>query len=155
MKNIPLWQKLFGFYVYFFPLTETLRVGSRILDIFPALQYLYLPCLPIITIKKILPLSDLILFILIFILIIRNQNIDFSCRFNSLQAILLGIMLNLFTYGFSIIILPLGISLITSNIQDMIFITSVAFIIFCLIETVQNKLPEIPFISDAVKMQIY
>ena len=152
---IPIWQRLLGICVYILPWSDAIPFGRNLFMQFPLLQWITLPALPIIMIERGIPFGSLILFLILFLAIVRNQNIPYFLRFNTLQALIIDIALVILTYGFQIILQPLGTSLIIRTLSSTVMVAILAILLFALIECIQGKEPDLPTISQAVRMQLY
>ena len=151
---IPLWQKLIGVLIYLIPLSDAIPFGRYLFMDFPFLQWIQLPALPIIIIKQSLPFGGFLLFFLLFLIIVRNPKMPYFLRFNTLQALLIDIGIILINYTFQIILQPLGTKLIISTLSSTFLMTILAIVIFAVGECLQGKEPDLPLISEAVRMQL-
>lgn len=101
------------------------------------------------------PFAAFIIFILLFMLVVRNDNISHFVRFNTLQAILLGIVLSLCSLVMSFILQPvLQGGLILETLFNVIFLGTVAAVVYAVVQSALGRYAEIPTISDAVYMQV-
>ncbi len=150
---IPIWQKFLGILIYMLPWSEALPFGRYLFQDFPLLQWLELPTLPIIIFQRGVPFGNLLLFFILFLGVVRNPKIPYFLRFNTLQAILIDIGLLLISYAFQIILQPLG-GLVLSTFSSTVWIGVLAIIVFASIESIQGKEPDLPWISEAVRMQL-
>ena len=153
---IPSWQKLLGCFLYLLPWSDGVNFGRYLFQDFPFLEWLKYLALPIWLFEQIIPfgLGSLVLFLAIFIAIARNQQVPYFLRFNALQALLINIGIFLLNYAFGILIQPLGGRLIVSTLASTIFIAILTIIIFTFGECLQGKEPDLPGISEAVRMQL-
>ncbi len=151
---IPVWQRLVGVFMYLLPLSDAIPLGRYLLEELPILNFLLIPTIPFLFIKTKVLFGSLLIFLILFFGIIRNQEISYFIRFNALQAILINIILILATYGIEIIIKPLGSSLFIKGTFNTIFIIVLATTIFGIVKCLQGKEPDLPGISEAVRMQI-
>ncbi len=151
---IPLWQKLIGVLIYLLPWSDAIPFGKYLFIDFPFLQWLAVPALPIILIEQVIPFGSFLLFFLLFLTIVRNPKIPYFLRFNTLQALLIDIGIILISYTFQIILQPLGTKLITSTLSSTILMGILAIVIFAFGECLQGKEPDLPVISDAVRIQL-
>ena len=151
---IPTWQKLIGILIYVLPWSDAIPFGRYLFMDFPFLQWLAFPALPIIFIEQSIPFGSLILFFLLFLGVAKNPKIPYFLRFNTLQAILLDIGVIIISYGFQIIIQPFGKGLIVSTLSSTVLIAILAIVIFAFGECLQGKEPDLPAISEAVRMQL-
>ncbi len=153
---IPFWQKILGCFLYMLPWSDGITFGRYLFQDFPFLGWLQYLALPIWLIEQIIPfgLGSLVLFVAIFIAIVRNPKVSYFLRFNALQALLINIGIFLLNYAFVLLIQPLGGRLIVSTLASSIFIAILTIIIFTFGECLQGKEPDLPGISEAVRMQL-
>ncbi len=130
--TIPIWQRLLSLVFYMLPWSDAFPLGSDLIIQFPILETLVIPSLPIILIQRGLPFGSILLFILIFFGIIRNDKIAYFLRFNALQSILINIILIILSYLIKIIIQPLGILFLYTTICNTIWIFVLTIILFLL-----------------------
>ena len=151
---IPSWERLLVFFIYMLPWSEALNFGRYLFIEFPYFKWLAIPALPVVIFQQFLPFGSLILFLLLFLIIIRNPKVSYFLRFNSFQSILMNIVIILFSYGFQIFIQPLGNSLLIRTFSNILVITVLSIIIFCIYECLNGREPDLPVISEAVRIQI-
>ena len=151
---IPIWHRILGVLIYILPLSDGISFGRYLFIDFPFLQWLALPALPIIIIERGIPFGNLLLFFLLFLAIVRNPNTPYFLRFNTLQALILDIGIILISYAFQIILQPLKQELLISTLSSTIIIGILAIEIFAFGECIQGKEPDLPVISEAVRMQL-
>ena len=151
---IPIWQRLLGVLIYMLPWSDTIPFGRSLFVQFPLLELLALPALPLIILEQGIPFGSLLIFFLLFLAVVRNPKVPYFLRFNTLQALLIDIAVVLTTYGFQIIIQPFGGGLIVRTLSSTLLVAVLAIIIFALIECIQGKEPDLPGISEAVRMQL-
>ncbi len=153
---IPIWQKLLGCVLYLLPWSDGITFGKYLLNDFPFLEWLKYFAVPIWFIKQVIPfgLGSLVLFLVIFLAVAKNPQVPYFLRFNALQALLINIGIFLLNYAFIILIQPLGGMLIVSTLASTIFIAILTIIIFTFGECLQGKEPDLPGISEAVRMQL-
>ncbi len=97
-------------------------------------------------IERSLPFGGLLLFLIVFAGVVRNTNIPYFVRYNACQALLLNIVLIIITYLARI--LPL------SEFGSIVFVFALSILIFSVFNCIKGVEPEIPFISNSVRMQI-
>ncbi len=152
---IPIWQRILGILVYLLPWSDAIPFGRNLFIEFPLLQWLSLPVLPLVIFEQTIPFGSLILFLLLFIAVVRNPKIPYFLRFNTLQALLIDISIVLLSYAFQILLQPFGNALLIRSLSSTILIAILAIMLFALIECIRGKEPDLPGISQAVKMQLY
>ena len=155
MEVPPIWQRLLAALAYLLPLSDAIPFGKSLLLQFPLLQLLALPALPVITLQQAIPFGGLVLFLALFLLVVRNSKVPYLIRFNVLQAILLDIVLVLLTLAFDTLLGPLGASFAVRTLENTIFLGTLLLVLFALVQSLRGKEAEIPTVSEAVRMQLY
>jgi len=149
-------DRFFGAAVYLFAIHDALGLSSGLRAQFPTLEpffrFLWLLVTPINVIYRIfntaIPLfGSLVVFFILFIAVVRNEQIAYFIRFNTLQSILFGIAISLIAIVFGAL-KALGL------IGGLVFIFATGASIFCMIECALGRYPEIPTISAAAHSQL-
>ncbi len=153
--TIPVWQRLLGVLVYMLPWSDAIPLGGHLMGQFPWLQWLTLPALPLVLLERGIPFGNLLVFFVLFLAVARNPNVPYFLRFNTLQAILIDIVVVLLGYGFQLLIGPIGSALILRTLGSTVLLGVLAIVIFALIECLQGREPDLPGLSQAVRMQLY
>lgn len=151
-SNTPL-DRLFACLPYLLPLLVSLRFGIPFFTQFPILQPLLIPFLPLLPLTG--GILGLVIFFALFMLVVRNENISHFIRFNTMQAILLDIILVLCGIVTDLVLQPvLGGGLFLETIYNVIFLGTVIAVIYSVIQSALGRYAEIPTLSDAVHMQV-
>ncbi len=153
--SIPVWQRLLGILLYMIPWSDSLPFGRNLFVEFPFLRWLSLPAIPIVILQQAIPFGGFLLFLILFLAVIRNSKVPYFIRFNALQALLLDIGIILLSYAFQILIQPLGSGLILRTFSNSILVTMLAILIFAFIQCIQGSEPDLPGISQAVRIQLF
>ena len=148
------WHKIIAISLYLLPWSDAIPFGSSLFIQFPVLQYIVVPALPLLILERLIPFGGLIIFFALFIGVVRNNNIPYFIRFNALQAVLVDICILLLSYALQILIRPLGSDLFFRTISSTCLVAALSVIIFSISECMQGKEPDLPGISDAVRMQL-
>ena len=151
----PVWQRLLGLLVYLLPWSDAIPFGGHLMGQFPWLQWLTLPALPLVLLERGIPFGNLLVFFLLFLAVVRNPNVPYFIRFNTLQALLVDIIVVLLRSAFAILLQPLGGGLILRTLSSTVMIAVLAVVIFAVIECVRGREPDLPGLSQAVRMQLY
>jgi len=154
MDGPPIWQRPLAALAYLLPLSDAIPFGKALLLQFPVLQLLALPALPLITLQQAIPFGGLVVFLALYLLVVRNSQVPYLIRFNVLQAILLDIVLVLLTLAFDTLLSPLGASFAVRTLENTIFLGTVVLVLFALVQSLRGKEAEIPSVSEAVRMQL-
>tara|TARA_Y100000991_G_C21957791_1_gene342933 strand:- start:351 stop:740 length:390 start_codon:yes stop_codon:yes gene_type:complete len=128
------------------PLKASFPFGYYLFYKFSFLKVLLYLTFPIVIIERSLPFGGLLLFLIVFAGVVRNTNIPYFVRYNACQALLLNIVLIIITYLARI--LPL------SEFGSIVFVFALSILIFSVFNCIKGVEPEIPFISNSVRMQI-
>ena len=151
---IPLWQRFIGLCLYILPWSDALPFGSHLFLEFPILQWLAIPALPLIFLERSIPFGSILLFFVLFLTVIRNPKVPYFIRFNSLQSLLIDIAVVLMGYAFQILIQPFGMNLVTRTLLSTAFLGVLTLVLFSIKECIQGKEPNLPAISEAVRIQL-
>ena len=119
------------------------------------MQWLTLPALPLVLLERGIPFGNLLVFFLLFLAVVRNPNVPYFLRFNTLQALLVDIIVVILGYAFGILIQPLGGALMFRTLSSTVVVAVLAVLIFAWIECVRGREPDLPGLSQAVRMQLY
>lgn len=152
-------DRIFACLPYLIPLMDGLAFGGPFFRQFPNLQILFLPLKPLlqiyVTIAYALPFGSLILFLLLYFLVVRNENISHFIRFNTMQAILISIVLSLCGLILRLILArAIGSGFIMDTLMNTIFLGVVAAFFYSVVQSALGRYAEIPTISDAVHTQV-
>ena len=150
-------DRFFGAAVYLFALYDALLLGTifatQVRAVAPLVQFLGLLVTPISLIYGIfnqaIPIfGSLLVFFILFLAVVRNDNISYFIRFNTLQSILFGIALSLIQIVFG------QIGALLAIIAGPVFILAAGASLFCMAQCALGRYPEIPTISAAVSSQL-
>ena len=154
MAEIPLWQRLLGLLAYLLPWSDALSFGRELYNLFPWISYLALPATPELLLERSIPFGGFLLFLVLFLVVVRNPNVPYYLRFNVLQAILLDILLVVLALAFNVLLSPLGNSLMIRTLNNTVFIGALVLVLYASIQCIRGKEADLPTLSDAVRMQL-
>ena len=155
MAEIPLWQRFLGLLAYLLPWSDALSFGREIYRLFPSLLvYSEIPAIPILLLQRSIPFGGFLLFLVLFLVVVRNPNVPYYLRFNVLQAILLDILLVVLALAFNVLLSPLGNSLMIRTLNNTVFIGALVLVLYASIQCVRGKEADLPTLSEAVRMQL-
>ena len=144
MNNIL--PRLFSGFLYTLPLRSSIPFGYFLFYKYSFLKIILFITFPISIIEKSLPFGGLLLFLILFLGLVRNQKVPYFIRYNAFQALLLDISLIIISYIFKIFpLIQLG---------SVVFIFTICIIIYSIFQCINGTEPEIPFISKSVRMQL-
>lgn len=152
--KIPSWQRLLALLTYLLPWSDGLPFGRSLTSLFPVLQWLSLPALPLVLIEQAIPFGGFILFLVLFLGVVRNQRVPYFIRFNALQAILLDIILIVLSLAFNLLLAPLGGNFAVRTLANTVFLGMLVLVLFGIIQCLRGKEADIPSLSEAVRMQL-
>ncbi len=155
-------DRIFACLVYLLPLLDLIGLVARPLlmtqsFLTPVLSVLVVPLSPLLAIYNGLGgIVSFVVFFALYLLVVRNENLPHFIRFNTMQAILFGIVLSLIGLIWSYVLAPiLGSSvLLTQTLFNTIFLGMIVAVGFSVIQSALGKYAEIPTISEAVYMQV-
>lgn len=147
-------DRFFACLPYLLPLMDVLRFGVVLFRQFPSFQLIFLPLAPVLSLYNVIPFAGLIVFFALYLLVVRNENISHFVRFNAMQAILLDIVLVLCGLVLSLFTPILQGGLILDTLYNVIFLGTIAAVIYSVIQSALGRYAEIPTLSNAVHMQV-
>ena len=156
--EIPVWQRVVAPLVYLLPWSDAIPFGGPLFQQYPWMQWFTLPVLPLALLERSVPfgLGGLLLFFVLFLAVVRNPNVPYFLRFNTLQALLTDIVIMVLGFAFGILLRPIaGGSLLVSTLSSTIVVAALAILLFALVECWRGREPDLPGISQAVRMQLY
>ena len=154
MNQIPIWQRLLALLTYLLPWSDALPFGRALFAVFPWLTLLQVPALPLVFLQQAVPFGSFVLFLVLYLAVVRNPQVPQYLRFNALQAILLDILLVVVSLGFNVLLSPLGDSIVLRTLNNTVFIGSLAVLLYAVLQSLQGKEVDLPTISEAVRMQL-
>ncbi|TAF05884.1 MAG: hypothetical protein EAZ77_13230 [Nostocales cyanobacterium] len=148
-------DRIFACLPYLLPLVEGIVFGSSLLRQFPILGVLLLPVLPVASVYNSLgPIGQIIVFFALFLLVVRNDKISHFIRFNTMQAILLDIVIFLCSILLRILVPVPGADFAIETLANTIFLGILVSVAYSVFQSLMGRYAEIPAISDAVHMQV-
>ena len=148
-------DRIFASLPYLLPLVDGLVFGRYLFNQFPALRVLLIPLQPVLVIYGSLgQFGQMIVFFALFLLVVRNEKISHFIRFNTMQAILLDIVIFLCSILVQVLGQVPGTGFAIETVANTIFLGVVAAVAYSVIQSVSGRYAEIPAISDAVYMQV-
>jgi uncharacterized membrane protein len=147
-------DRIFACLPYLLPIIEVFAFGQFLIAQFPPLLVLFLPLMPLLRIYYGVRYAGLIIFFALWLLVVRNEKISHFIRFNTMQAILLDIVIFLFSILTDVVgLIPSG-GFAIQTLSTTIFIGILAAVAYSVVQSLMGRYAEIPAISDAVYMQV-
>lgn len=153
-ESIPALERFYASLLYLLPLLDGIVFGVFLFRQFPPLQLLFLPLLPVLQVYNSFPFAGLIIFFVLLFGVVRNNKISHFIRFNTMQAILLDIVLILCRIVLQLVERSIQIPLVIETFYNTVFFGIVAAVVYAVVQSVRGLYAEIPAISDAVNMQV-
>jgi len=149
-------DRIFGALVYLLPLAIALPFGIFLIRQFPVLGAVLLPVLqPILSIYSAIPFAGLIIFFVLLLGVVRNSRISHFIRFNTMQAILLDIIVFLIQIVFRVVSGGLsGAPLLLETLANVVFLGILAACTYSIIQSARGLYPDIPGVSDTAYNQV-
>ena len=149
-----LGSKILGVLLYLIPWSDSLIFGNHLFIKYPFTQIIQIPAIPIILIERSIPFGNLLLFLAIFIGLVRNRKVSYFLRFNALQSLLINIGIIIVSFIFEIVFSAFSNSLIIRTLSSTLLISLFSVILYCVWSCTQGNEPNLPGISQATKMQL-
>ncbi len=154
-------DRIFGALVYLMPLFYLYfqsPFAKDLLNQFVFLEYLKIVLIPIDFVYQFMStflgqFTGLIIFFILFAAVVRNPQISHFIRFNTMQSILIDIILSLLALIFSFIN-NFSPTLIMDTLSNTIFLGIMGTSIYGLIQSAMGKYAEMPVISPAAYSQV-
>jgi Chloroplast import apparatus Tic20-like len=155
-SDISTADRFFGCLPYLIPIIEVFRYGMSLMDILPIFGQIYLFILPVMQIYYGVPMGAFAVFLLLYLLVVRNTSIHRFVRFNTLQAIMIDILISLSGLVLNYLITPIlgGESVIIQVLSKVIFLGVWAMCLFSIFRTATGKYAEIPQLSENVHFYV-
>jgi hypothetical protein len=159
MQDPPLWQRLLALLPYSLTWSDALPFGRDLFSSFPALNALMLPAMPALLVQNLgsmggMNLGGLLLFVLLFAAVVRNPKVPYTIRFNTLQALMLDILLVVIGLVFQLLQSLLGGGLLFRTLANTVFLGTLLILLFTVVQVLRGKEADLPTLSEAVRMQL-
>lgn len=169
-RSTSLQDKVLSSLPYLIPILESLAFGLFLFVQFPVLQFLLIPFVPLSAIYFFsiggIPLVRFALFFGLYAGVVRNEDLNHFLRFNTMQALLLSIVialcslavdllgiLRLTNLGFSVPVGGAAAPVVIVVLFGTIFLGAVGTSIFSIVQSLRGLYPELPIISEAAYAQ--
>ena len=159
MQDPPLWQRLLALLPYSLTWSDALPFGRDLFGNFPSLNALMLPAMPALLVQNLgsmggMNLGGLLLFVLLFAAVVRNPQVPYTIRFNTLQALMLDILLVVIGLVFQLLQSLLGGGLLFRTLANTVFLGTLLILLFTVVQVLRGKEADLPTLSEAVRMQL-
>ncbi|MFN4280526.1 Tic20 family protein [Thermosynechococcus sp.] len=147
-------DRIFASLAYLLPLFYVMPFGGFLFDLFPPLQALVLVVLPVAVIYSI-PFAGLLVFMLLYLLVVRNNRVSLFIRYNTMQALLMGIVLFIVQLLVQLLVRVASFDLLIKVLFNFVFIATVIGVGYAVVQSVRGIYAEIPTLSEAAKSQVF
>jgi uncharacterized membrane protein len=103
--------------------------------------------------ERSVPFGGFLLFLVLFLAVVRNPRVPYFLRFNVLQAILLDIVLVVLSLAFQLLRLG-SLGFAGRTLANTVFLGVLVLLLFALVQCLRGKEADIPTLSEAVRMQL-
>jgi Chloroplast import apparatus Tic20-like len=147
-------DRFFGSLVYLLPILEVYGFGGLVFAQFPIVAQLYQPLLPLMLIYSI-PYGGFILFLVLYLAVVKNPKVSRFIQFNTLQAILIGIAISLCGIFLQYILLPIFVpGVVTQVLTTVVFVVTIAIAGYAIVMSALGKYTDIPKLSEAARISL-
>ena len=153
MQGPPIWQRLLAAAAYMLPWSDGIPFGQGLFGLFPILAWLQLPALPLVMVQQLVPFGSLVLFLVLFLAVVRNTRVPYFIRYSVLQALLVDIVIVLINLAFGVLRLNGG-NFAGRTLSNTVFLGILVLVGFGVVESLRGKEADIPTVSEAVRMQL-
>jgi len=148
-------DRIFACLPYLLPMLYGLEFGLSLIAQFPILGILFIPLAPLIQIYSSIPFAGLIIFFVLLLAVVRNPKVNHFIRFNTMQAILMNIVLFLCSLIMGYVLQPVFRGgLVIETLNNTIFLGVLAAVGYAIAQSVMGRYAEIPTISEAAYTQV-
>ncbi|CCI16312.1 MAG: hypothetical protein EWV49_00110 [Microcystis aeruginosa Ma_QC_Ch_20071001_S25] len=149
-------DRIFAALVYLLPLYSAFAFGIFIFQQIPFLgAALAIVLTPLAFLYSSLgSFGSLIIFFVLFFAVVRNPRISHFIRFNTMQAILIDILVYLLGLALGFVARGLGANLVVETLFNVVFLGAFAACVYSIIQSVIGKYADIPTISEAAYSQV-
>ncbi|MDJ1175221.1 Tic20 family protein [Roseofilum capinflatum] len=148
-------DRIFACLPYLLPMFYGLEFGLSLIAQFPILGILFIRLTPLMQIYSSIPFAGLIIFFVLLLAVVRNPKVNHFIRFNTMQAILMNIVLFLCSLVMNYILQPVfRQGLVIETLNNTIFLGVLAAVGYAIAQSIMGRYAEIPTISEAAYTQV-
>lgn len=153
---VPASDRLLAAVGYFLPFFDGVQYGRFFLTQFPVAQTFLEPLFPAIKVYNSYPYASILVFFTLYFAVVRNPNISRYVRFNTMQAIVLDILL-IFPEIVERSFAPsegLGVNLL-SSFDSTVFLFLLTCLVYGSTSCLLGQVPRLPLVADAADAQVF
>ncbi|KAK1319618.1 hypothetical protein QJS10_CPB04g01897 [Acorus calamus] len=150
-STVPATDRLISSAAYTLPLLNSLHYGRFLLSRSPIAASAFAPLLPIVSAYRSVPLASFVAFFALYLGVVRNPSFSRYVRFNSMQALVVDVMLSLPTLLIRVFEVPtrgVGLKVLSMGF-DLVFVASAVCFLYSLVSCVLGRTPHIPVVAAA------
>ncbi|MCM1982298.1 Tic20 family protein [Lyngbya confervoides] len=147
-------DRIFASLPYLLVLFHALPFRASVLTVFPALSVVLEPLLLPLLLIYTIPFAGLVIFLGLFLLVVRNERISHFVRFNTMQALLLTIVLFLAQLILGLLPNVEVFGLMVRVFNSTIFLGVLGIFVYAVVQSMRGLYTELPTISEAVYSQV-
>ncbi|KAG8386021.1 hypothetical protein BUALT_Bualt03G0105700 [Buddleja alternifolia] len=148
-------DRLISAIAYFYPFFDGIQYGKYVITQFSPFQAFIQPLVPAIKVFKSFPFNGFLVFLTLYFVVVRNPNFSRYVRFNTMQAIVLDVLLifpDLLERAFN----PsdgVGLDLMMS-LDSTVFLFLLVSLVYGSSSCLLGQLPRLPIVADAADRQV-
>ncbi|KAL8462242.1 hypothetical protein ACS0TY_033335 [Phlomoides rotata] len=148
-------DRLISAITYFYPFFDGVQYGKYVITQFSPIESFIQPLVPAIRVFKSFPFNGFLVFLTLYFVVVRNQNFSRYVRFNTMQAIVLDVLLifpDLLERTFN----PrdgVGLDLLMS-LDSTVFLFLLVSLIYGCASCALGQVPRLPIVADAADRQV-
>ncbi|KAL5987475.1 Protein TIC 20-v, chloroplastic [Asimina triloba] len=148
-------DRLISAVCYFYPFFDGIQYGKYVISQFSLVQILIQPLVPAIRVFKGFPFNGFLVFLTLYFVVVRNPNFSRYVRFNTMQAIVLDVLLifpDLLERSFA----PkegLGLDILMS-LDSTVFLFLLVSLIYGSTSCLLGQQPRLPIVAEAAERQV-
>lgn len=148
-------DRLISAICYFYPFFDGIQYGKYVITQFAPIQTLIQPLIPAIKVFKSFPFNGFLVFLTLYFVVVRNSNFSRYVRFNTMQAIVLDVLLifpDLLERTFN----PkdgVGLDLMMS-FDSTVFLYLLVCLIYGSSSCLLGQVPRLPLVAEAADRQV-
>lgn len=153
--SIDVPDRLISAVCYFYPFFDGIQYGKYVITQFTAIQALINPLVPAIRVFKSFPFNGFLVFLTLYFGVVRNQNFSRYVRFNTMQVIVLDVLLifpDLLERSFN----PRdGVGLdVLMSLDSTVFLFLFVSLIYGSSSCLLGQVPRLPIVAEAADRQV-
>jgi uncharacterized membrane protein len=149
-------DRLWAALSYLYPLVSSTPIALSGLTLVPQLVPVLAPVLTVGVLIDQIPYLSFMIFLALFLLVVRNPRVHYFIRFNTMQAMLVGIVISLYLVCQVLFVAVPGVDFrsVFRVLDSVVFLGAFAIVCYGIVQCLRGIYPEVPTISDAAKSQL-